>query len=315
MLQEIKSDPLPSWGIGVRAFIIVVALFWATFSSAAVSEWVPFESHNGLILMPITIYGEEARALLDSGAAGGAVSEHFLSQHEGKYSTGQQITLEGINSQRQANLINDVRLGIFGVEFELDRLYPVQIEFADFVIGMPFFDSFILQIDYPNKRLRIIEHGSLDLKSFANVKLRRAHASPQVKVQVEFEDEYKPWLLFDTGSNGGVFLQRSKVDALGWLEKYSLVESKARGVNKTARVERFNVPLMSFGPYELENVIVTVPAAGEATNINRIGEDWVYGSRRRGNSSDGILGYDVLKHFVVTLDLKHKLMHIEAPPP
>ena len=306
---------MPYSGVGMRTIIVILALFWATTSSSAVSEWVPFESHKGLILLPVTIYGEEAVALLDSGASGSAVSEHFLSQHEGKYSAGQEIILEGVHSKRKTNLINDVRLGLFGVEFELDKLLPLKIEFADFVIGMPFFDSFILQIDYPNKRLRVIEHESLDLKPFANVRVKRAHTSPQANVQVDFNGEYKPRLMLDTGSSGGVFLQRSKARKLGWLDRYPLVESASRGVNTEATTERFNVPLMTFGPYELENVIVAVPAEGAATNLDSIGDDWTYGSRRRGNKSDGILGYDVLKHFVVTLDLKHKLMHIEAPPP
>jgi hypothetical protein len=107
---------------------------------------------------------------------------------------------------------------------------------------MPFFDSFILQIDHPNKRLRVIEHDSLDLRPFANVKVRRARTSAQAIVQVDFNGEYRPWLLLDTGSSGGVFLQRSKTKALDWLDRYPLVETASRGVNTAARTERFNVP-------------------------------------------------------------------------
>ena len=52
------------------------------------------------------------------------------------------------------------------------------------------------------------------------------------------------------------------------------------------------------GPYTLENVIVTVPGAGEKTSVRK----------------EGILGYDVLRHFLITMDWDRQQMHIEVPP-
>ena len=34
---------------------------------------------------------------------------------------------------------------------------------------------------------------------------------------------------------------------------------------------------------------------------------------RRGKPEDGILGYDVLKHFVLTVDFKDYLLHLGTP--
>ncbi len=277
------------------------------------SQWVPFENRAGHIYIPVEIFGEPAWALLDSGASMNVVSENFLERHEGKFSTGQPIVVSGVHGERNAHLINNVELNLLGVDFEMDDLMPMRTDYVDFIIGLSFFNAFIWQIDYPNSRLRIIEHDSLDLKKYANVKLKNARVSQFLKVQVDFDGEYRPWLLLDTGSNGGIFLERSRVEALGWLEKYRSTGGASRGINEEAQVERFTVPLMTFGPYQLENVMVTVPAEGQVTNIEEIGDDWAWGSRIRGNKSEGIAGYDIFKHFVITLDARRSLMHIEVP--
>ena len=70
---------------------------------------------------------------------------------------------------------------------------------------------------------------------------------------------------------------------------------------------------MTIGPFTLENPVVTVQAEGETTNVGQELQQRL-GSRLKKAESDGILGYDVLKHFVVTLDFKRSLLHLEPPP-
>jgi len=77
-------------------------------------------------------------------------------------------------------------------------------------------------------------------------------------------------------------------------------------------VERFNLPELTIGPIVLENVVVIVPGEGEKTNV---GQDVIakLGTRIKETASDGILGYDVLKHFVVTIDYKRSFLHLGVP--
>jgi hypothetical protein len=69
---------------------------------------------------------------------------------------------------------------------------------------------------------------------------------------------------------------------------------------------------MTIGPFTLENVIMMVPGEGEKTTIGRESPARP-GSRLKKDSEDGILGYDVLKHFIVTIDFNRSLLHL-APP-
>jgi hypothetical protein len=69
------------------------------------------------------------------------------------------------------------------------------------------------------------------------------------------------------------------------------------------------------GPFELGSVPVAVPAEGErllsgSESWGRVqtGTHVTHGAR-----ANGRLGYDVLRHFVVTIDLKRELMQIAAP--
>ena len=69
--------------------------------------------------------------------------------------------------------------------------------------------------------------------------------------------------------------------------------------------DSFTLSEMSFGPFVLENISISVPAEGQNENFST-----TYGY---GKSIKGILGYDVLKHFVLTIDYKTGYMHVGLP--
>lgn len=98
-----------------------------------------------------------------------------------------------------------------------------------------------------------------------------------------------------------------RFDALrfGWLDDYGTEEARGIAVHGVVvGTQRFNLPMLEIGPYTLENVIITVPAEGQKS----FGDQGAsHGSIRDINKKDsrGILGYDVLKHFEVTIDFKH----------
>lgn len=295
---------------------IAASLLLFLFSAptiAGVSPWIPFESERGHITIPVTLNGEESRAILDSGAAGNAISERFLAAHEGEYQFGRKIRVTGVLGERDVRLIDGIDVGMFGSNFAIGELMPVRSYAFDFIVGLPFFENYILQIDYPNSRLRVIGHESFDLKPHANVKMKRIGGRGAPVVKVRLNDQWSPWLLLDTGSNGGIFIKRGDAERFDWLETFATVEGRVRGVNKVGGTERLNLPLMTIGPFTLENPIVTVQAEGETTNVGRELQERL-GTRLKKADSDGILGYDILKHFIVTMDFKRSLLHLEPPP-
>lgn len=295
----------------MRYYLCVAMVLWSGVVPAGVSQWIPFEKERGHITIPVTLNGEATTAILDSGSAGNGISEQFLERHEGEYGTGGQVTLSGLGGTRRVNLVHDIQVGMFGAQFELDQLAPMRIRSFDLLVGLPFFQDFILQIDYPQSRLRLIDHESLDLRKVANVKMKRQRGAPHPIVEVNLNDEYKTWLMLDTGNSSGILMRRFDALRFGWLEEYGT--EKARGIGANGVVvgtQRFNLPMLEIGPYTLENVIITVPAEGQKSFVDQGAS---HGSIRDINKKDsrGILGYDVLKHFVVTIDFKHSRLHIE----
>ncbi len=296
----------------MRIALAVIFIALSTNVHAGVSEWIPFSSDGGHISIPITVNGVATRAILDSGAAGNGITESFIAENDIKHKLGRKITVKGVAGERKVRLIDGLELGMFGAEFKLDRVIPVNLRNADVVIGLSFFNNFVLQIDYPKSQMRIITHDALNLKELANVRMKKGAGSPQPIVKVDMNGESDLWLTLDTGNNTGILLPRKSAMRFDWLQKYGSKEAQISGVNTTADVDVFNLPEFTIGPIVLENVKVIVPSEGERMNV---GEEVraKTGTRIKKTASDGILGFDVLKHFVVTIDYKHSFLHLGVP--
>lgn len=296
----------------MRQIVLACLLFFSVNANAAVSAWIPFNSDGGHITIPVTVNGIETRAILDSGAAGHGISDRFLETYEGKIDYGQRVVISGIAGERKARLINNLDVGMFGTSFEIDRMMPVQLVGADVIIGLGFFNNFILQIDYPGSQMRILTHDSLKMKDIANVRMKKAAESPQPIVQVDLNGEANVWLTLDTGNNSGILIPRRSATRFDWLAKYGAEDVQIAGVTKVTDAQRFNIPELTIGPVVLENVMVMVPADGERTNVGKDVRAKT-GTRLKETASDGILGYDVLKHFIVTIDYKRSFLHLGIP--
>jgi len=168
----------------MKPMLVAIVLLLSMNAHGAVSHWIPFDSEGGHIVIPATVNGVETRAILDSGAAGNGISEQFLAEHDLDYKQGRQVIVSGIAGERKVRLVDDLDIGIFGTEFEVDQMMPVRLRSAGVIIGLGFFNNFILQIDYPNSQLRIITHDSLKLNKLANVRMKKAAGSPQPIVKV-----------------------------------------------------------------------------------------------------------------------------------
>jgi predicted aspartyl protease len=301
----------------MRIFGAIVLLCVSASTSAEISPWTPIEIENGHVIIPITLNGEPAKAMLDTGAASNSVSQYFLDAHEGDYSTGRGVIVTGVNEQRRTAMVNNLRLGLFGTEFEIDQLVPGYYSDFDFIIGLPFFELFVVQIDYPGKRMRIMDHASIDMKKLANVKMRRAGGSGQPQVRVEMNGDAKAWLMLDTGNNGPLMYGRDNAERRGWLEEFPVAPSEVSGINNvSADIDLFRLPAVTIGPFEMENVLVGVSAGGNFSIARTRRDDRTTGFRlKKGGKkkTDGIIGFDILQHYVVTIDLRRSRLNLDVP--
>ncbi len=295
--------------------LIFVVLLGAVVTNiwAASTTWVPFQLNNGHIIIPAIVNGLEGEAMLDSGATGNMIStsvvEHF---GEGLSKVG-TVQVRGVFGVQELDRISRVPVEMFGEEFHIKNLIAGHLGGPELLLGLGFFDKFVVQLDYPNQRMRLHDRKSLDLKKYANVPLSREKSSNLPVVKVMLDNEKEVWLIFDTGNSGGLMLSRKFVEQYDWLERSGSDISYSSGVNvKNAQTESFFMADFKIGPYEMENVRVSIPGEGQSSLLGRkrgAGQRGV----KRGKNSVGLLGYDVLKHFVVSIDFRNNLLHLGLP--
>ncbi|BDX06423.1 pepsin/retropepsin-like aspartic protease family protein [Planctobacterium marinum] len=296
-----------------KALLLVITLIFSCLSFAGVSEWVDFELKNGHIKIPVKLSGIDTYALLDTGAQGNSINPNFVRKHGLQFTKGQRFRVTGVFGEEMRRAYNNVPTTIFGADLELDDLIPVNLGGTEtgLLIGSGFFSRFIVQFDYPNQRMRIVTRDVLRLGDIENIKVESQRGSGEPLVRVSFGEDSDPfWVLLDTGSNGGLLIERSLARKHNLLEKITS-SSMSSGVNSTAITENLRVEELIFGPFTLENVLVSVPAEGESANL--VDQNRLTGSRIKSRKQEGILGYDVLKHFVLTLDYRAGHAHISLP--
>ena len=281
-------------------------LFWSG-SAVVVAEdgWIPFELQGGHIRIPSKVAGIQGESVLDTGAAGVAISDLVAEQAGLRVKRNTQVSVQGVTGTMQSVMYRKAPVHVFGADFEIKDL--VGMGYRDdmqMLLGAPLLTLFVYQFDYPNQKLRALPHKAVNLKALSNIPSKRDSRGGRMPVlQVDLNGQEKLWLTMDTGNNGGLLINRKVAKKHGWLEQYAVEEGSIAGVTGQANTESFKLPRVKFGPFELENVKVVVPAQG-------VSMPPVEGYRI---ASKGLIGFDILKHFVVTVDYKIGKVHVALP--
>jgi len=299
-----------------KKWVLLSCLVISSSLYAGASDWYPMEISDGILLVDVVIGGKKTKAALDTGASTTVVNVDFLKRNNIGFKKGSKVTLQGVYGEKVDSLVKNVDIELFGFPVTLKRSLPMYGERNyDMLLGLPFFKNFIVQIDYPQSRLRLITRDSGNLNSIANVPVMFTRNKTALVVKLSLSDGSDVDLLLDTGSSGGVLLERSFIEARGWEEKYMVAQGTSSGVIKeNVGLNIMEIPELKFGPYPIEDVIVSTPVKGISSNISQYKAKAKLGTKlERDTGYDGILGYDLLRHFVITLDAKIGKMHIFAP--
>ncbi|MBB1475037.1 pepsin/retropepsin-like aspartic protease family protein [Shewanella sp. SG41-3] len=297
--------------VKLLAFFSALLVSFPTF---AVTNWVNFDIINGHINLPVTINGIEGRAILDSGSQLNAINLSFINKYNLEFDKGSKIDVKGIYSTESSQLYNNVTANLFGANIELDQLAGLRLGHYDveLLLGAGLLEKFIFQIDYPNSRLRLFGRDSIDLAKLENIDMQMDRGTGQPIVRVELNGEKNAWLILDTGNSGGLFLKRTLATDSDWLTHYGAQATNSFGVNNAGTTESFRLPKVKFGPFTIENVQTSVPSEGQIEVIT--GQDDRNSiSHIKGKNIKGLLGFDILKHFVLTIDYKSGHMHVGLP--
>ncbi|WP_417448266.1 aspartyl protease family protein [Idiomarina abyssalis] len=297
--------------VNVR-FLGLLLLALAFTSHAEVTDWIPFELDSGHVRITVEVDGIEGNAIIDSGSQLNVINKKFIEKHDLGYEISTFTGVSGVHHKSRQPIYESVPTQLFGSEMELNLVG------ADFghsgnalIIGAPFLRNFIVQFDYPNGRLRLATRDALNLDEVANLPMRAQKGSGRPLVRVTLNDEKDIWMILDTGNSGGIYMKRGIAARRGWLDEFALGKTMSRGVNGIAYTDTFTLPSVIFGPFKVKNVDVAVPVAGEEADF---GERYkIQHSRIRGVKVEGLAGYGVFKHFVVTLDYQSGKGHAELP--
>lgn len=299
----------------MRTLLFLIAfLSFSVFSAPQMDKegWLPFVLSNGAVLIEIEVAGETAHALIDSGAEFNGINQAYVEKHKNKLNYGGRIIVQGVFGEEEVAMVTGFASKLFGYEFKLVDLVPVQMNEPLLLLGQPFLSNFIVQFDYPNQKIRLLPHSAVDMKKVANVDMKKSRGRNLPVIKVDIAKDQGIWLTLDTGNTGGLVVSRQLAEEQDWLKLLPAVKHEASGVTGSGNVESFQIPYLKIGPYELEDVFVTVPADGQKMNISDKTGRTTAGVQK-GINSKGLLGYDILKHFVLTLDTKNWRAHIAAP--
>lgn len=301
-----------------RAFtqllLALISSCLAAPAQAGVTAWIPLEVRDGHVSFPVEIAGRAGHAAFDTGAAFSSVSTE-IAKELGLKLGGRRWMVQGVGSTDET-VTSESRLPIklFGIDFELHDVAALPHR-TDMIIGAGFLKSFVLQLDYPNSRMRLITEDSIDLAKAANVPLRldRGTGLPAIRVKIDGRDR---WMLLDTGNSGPIVMRRLVAREADWLARFKRAEGSMIDVNANVTgTDILVLPSFAIGPYELEDVPVAIPAEGESLNLAGGRASGGVGDSRiqSGVRVSGIVGYEVLRHFVVTIDYDRQKMHVAAP--
>ena len=278
------------------------------------AEWLPFTLKNNHIVISLSVNGKVVDTIIDSGAEINMIDSQFLKTNGAGINKVGSVKVTGINGKQTKSLYSQVPIKLFNQDFMLNKIVEGDLFGSALLLGAPFFNSVVVQIDYPHKKLQLIPRRAVNMRKAANVPCKKQRAShlPAVKVKINNKSF---WVTLDTGNNSSLFLKRS------FALENKLVKQENRRKNGLAsglfdsiETENYITNNFKIGPYELENVQVSIPISGERSLVGERTHEVEIGSRmQKGIQVKGILGYDILKNFIVTIDYNAYKVHIIAP--
>jgi predicted aspartyl protease len=293
----------------------VVCLCYSLINSfqpahAGVTEWMDIRVVDGNLMVETEVAGIAGLSIVDTGATATSINGRFLESEGLSFKNGPKVTVTGVFGKSKRSTYLEIPGAIFGAPVTFLDVVDLDLGAPDiqFLLGANFLKGFVFQFDYTNERMRLITRDTVDLKAIQNVDAKKDRDGGSMVVRVNLNNDANAWLLMDTGSTGGILIERSLARRLDWIETNESVDGVSSGVISSGEMEYFRVPSIEVGPFTIENVRVSMPAEGESLKF--FDTITPTGSRfARRNASDGILGYDILQHFVVTIDYDRGYVH------
>ncbi|MFK8017628.1 MAG: hypothetical protein AB8G17_19545 [Gammaproteobacteria bacterium] len=258
--------------------------------------WTPISTDLGSIRFAAHISGREVRVRLGSASPSNSINEAFLRSLPSSSAT----TPEGVAIFDLPPLV-DLPMVITSRRIVLPSVYRLDDPPYDIHAGRDFFSGHIVQIDYPNMRLRALDQDALEMNKLANVRARRVNQSTGTLIQINIAGQ-EVWAALATEFSGALMIPRGLATQHGWLASDQLQRGALVDAHGNEYVnEGFSVPYVGLGPFQVDDVDAVVMEEGESPLAGSDAEETV------------IVGNDVLRHFQLSIDLDRAYVHVQTP--
>ena len=171
----------------------------------------------------------------------------------------------------------------------------------DLHAGRDFFAQSIVQLDYPNARMRILDEDALNLRELANVPARRVDRDIGTHLQLDISGQ-ATWAAIATEFSGALMIPRALARRHGWISDAPVAVGAIvdeRGGELLS--EGINVAYVNVGPYRIKDVTAVILEEGESPLAGPYEQDTV------------IIGNDLLRYFQISIDLDRGYVHVQIP--
>jgi hypothetical protein len=300
-----------------KLLVILAFLFMPLIAGADTSDWIPITIKDGKLRIPSSFAGIDGCSIIDTGADQSAINRRFLSTNHLPLAAAGEITVKGMFKKQKRPIYKNLSIKLLGMQAQFPHLPEVSLGSAQIqmLIGGDFLEQFIFQFDYPNQRMRWLTRDTMDLHSLSNIPSRKDKQTAGVLVKVLLNGRQSLWVTVDTGAKSGLWIERSFAARKGWLTASHTNSRRASGVNASGAIQQFRLPSVKLGEFESTNTLVSVPGAGQKTTLFERTARPGSKIQRSASKSRGLLGWDVLKDFVVTIDYRIGKIHLDSPTP
>jgi hypothetical protein len=308
-MVNIRIQPIPEL---TKAFATVSLLFLlglllpgTAHSASAICQ--PITVNSSGIQVMVGIDGGEYPAEVTMSNIGFSITDILatelgLAQHADPSSR----IVSDTGRSRESVFVDNLPIEVFGNAINAERVTVLESDAKRLTVSLRVVRDMLVQIDFPKSRICFIEPAAMDLRQAQNIDLDSDPRFGRPAVRVVLNNEYDTWLAFSPEYEGGLLLDRQVANALDLTPGQD-----DQGVSS----EFFTTTIdsLEFGPYELGNVPAAYPREDVRSNLTARQQSQTRSRVRRSRETRGRLGIDVMKHFVVTMDLETERMHIFAP--
>ncbi|MDP4238946.1 MAG: aspartyl protease family protein [Bacteroidota bacterium] len=300
-----------------RAFII--SFFFILLAGPAVTakpkkiESIPFEVVGSYVIIKARINNSSVlNLILDSGIRNTIITELMPGDNISlNYSDVKELMGLGGGEHLEAYTSDYNTLKIGKLELHNKTVYVLKNDVFNLskhtgtiingLIGVDFFQDYILQIDYTQHRLRFYEPNTLDLpkgygmlpmtieaqKMFVELSVLQSDSTrKQVKMMIDTGAELNAW--FQTSTNQSVHVPSK------WIQGVI-----GQGLNGIITGKYGHIPQIWFGDFCLKNPIVSFPDSTTITGI-------LATSKR-----DGTIGSQLLSRFNMYIDYRQRKFYFK----